>query len=65
LCFIYLLFTDGPANQEFDHNNDPEVCGIPRLTVEEWEAGRYWEGKKPVIVMNVTDGWAAMENWKK
>lgn len=58
--------SDAPAStEEFDHDNDPEVCGLPILTVEEWEAGRYWEGKKPVIVKNVTAGWAAMEHWKK
>jgi hypothetical protein len=62
----YENWEDGPASkEEFDHDNDPEVCGLPRLTVEEWESGRYWEGKKPVIVMNVTDGWAALEHWKK
>jgi len=59
-------FTDAPASkEEFDHDNSPDVCGLPILTVEEWEAGRYWKGKKPVIVKNVTDGWAALEHWKK
>ena len=58
---------DGPSSwEEFGHENDPDVCGLPRITVEEWEAKRYWEGKYgPVIVMNVTDGWAALNNWKK
>eukprot|EP00581_Thalassiosira_minuscula_P008321 CAMPEP_0183703902 /NCGR_PEP_ID=MMETSP0737-20130205/1453_1 /TAXON_ID=385413 /ORGANISM="Thalassiosira miniscula, Strain CCMP1093" /LENGTH=453 /DNA_ID=CAMNT_0025930705 /DNA_START=18 /DNA_END=1379 /DNA_ORIENTATION=- len=56
---------DGPSSwQEFGHDNDPNVCGLPVLTVEEWEAGKYWEGNKPVIVKNVTDGWAANHNWK-
>ena len=62
----YIEWEDAPASrEEFDHDNDPEVCGIPFLTVEEWEAGRYWEGSKPVMVKNVTDGWAALEHWKK
>eukprot|EP00804_Cyclotella_cryptica_P020021 CCRYP_007896-RA/>CCRYP_007896-RA protein AED:0.46 eAED:0.46 QI:229/1/0.66/1/0.5/0.66/3/0/148 len=62
----YENWEDAPASrEEFDHDNDPEVCGLPILTVEEWEAGRYWEGNKPVIVKNVTAGWAAMEHWKK
>ena len=58
---------DGPSSwDEFGHDNDPDVCGLPRITVEEWEDKRYWEGKYgPVIVMNVTDGWAALNNWKK
>eukprot|EP00804_Cyclotella_cryptica_P020020 CCRYP_007896-RC/>CCRYP_007896-RC protein AED:0.39 eAED:0.39 QI:341/1/1/1/1/1/3/411/445 len=63
---IICKHSDAPASrEEFDHDNDPEVCGLPILTVEEWEAGRYWEGNKPVIVKNVTAGWAAMEHWKK
>jgi len=33
--------------------------------VEEWEVGRYWEGNQPVLVKNATDGWAALNNWKK
>ena len=62
----YLNWEDAPASRdEFDHDNDPSVCGIPVLTVEEWEAGRYWEGSKPVLVKNVTDGWAALKHWKK
>ncbi|KAL7467087.1 hypothetical protein ACHAXS_007352 [Conticribra weissflogii] len=62
----YIEWEDGPASrEEFDHDNAPDVCGIPVLTVEEWEAGRYWEGSKPVLVKNVTDGWAALEHWKK
>ena len=56
---------DGPSSwDEFGHNNDPDVCGLPVLTVEEWEAGRYWEKGQPVLVKNVTDGWAALNNWK-
>jgi len=57
---------DGPSSwDEFGHDNDPAVCGLPVLTVEEWEAGKYWDGNKPVLVRNVTDGWAALDNWKK
>ena len=57
---------DGPSSwEEFGHDNDPSVCSLPRITVEEWEAGRYWDGPKPVIVKNATDGWAALHNWKK
>lgn len=56
---------DGPTSwSEFGHDNDPSVCGIPHLTVAEWEAGRYWEKDQPVIVKNVTAGWAANHNWK-
>lgn len=56
---------DGPASwEEFGHDNDPDVCGLPRLTVEEWEAGRHWEGSRPVLVKDVTKGWAALENWR-
>ena len=61
-----LEWEDGPTSwEEFGHDNDPAVCGLPVLTVEEWEAGKYWEGNKPVLVKNVTDGWAALTNWKK
>ena len=61
-----LEWEDGPTSwEEFGHANAPDVCGLPVLTVEEWEAGKYWEGNKPVLVKNVTDGWAALQNWKK
>lgn len=61
-----LEWEDGPSSwDEFGHDNDPSVCGLQVLTVEEWEAGRYWEGKKPVLVSGVTDGWPALNNWKK
>lgn len=57
---------DGPSSwEEFGHDNDPSVCGLPVLTVKEWEEGRYWEGMKPVLVSDVTDGWPALNNWKK
>jgi len=57
---------DGRASwEEFGHDNDPDVCGLPVLTVEEWEAGKHWERNRPVLVRNVTDGWAALNNWKK
>jgi len=57
---------DGPSSwNKFGHDNDPAMCGLSVLTVEEWEAGKYWDGNKPVLVRNVTDGWAALENWKK
>ena len=55
---------DGFASwDEFGHDNS-DNCNIPKLTVEEWEMGRYWEGNVPVIVKNVTGGWAANHNWK-
>jgi hypothetical protein len=61
-----LEWEDGPSSwEEFGHDNDPSVCGLKVITVEEWEAGRYWEGKKPVLVSGVTDGWPALNNWKK
>jgi hypothetical protein len=60
-----LEWEDGPSSwEEFGHDNDPSVCGVQLLTVEEWEAGRYWEGKKPVLVTGVTDDWPALNNWK-
>ena len=56
---------DGHASwDEFGHDNDPNVCGIPVLTVEEWERGKHWEGNRPVLVKNITDGWAALKHWK-
>eukprot|EP00579_Thalassiosira_antarctica_P005695 CAMPEP_0201883222 /NCGR_PEP_ID=MMETSP0902-20130614/15220_1 /ASSEMBLY_ACC=CAM_ASM_000551 /TAXON_ID=420261 /ORGANISM="Thalassiosira antarctica, Strain CCMP982" /LENGTH=85 /DNA_ID=CAMNT_0048411957 /DNA_START=29 /DNA_END=282 /DNA_ORIENTATION=- len=34
-----LEWEDGPSSwEEFGHDNDPSVCGLPVLTVEEWEA---------------------------
>ncbi|KAL7553679.1 hypothetical protein ACHAWF_016998 [Thalassiosira exigua] len=61
-----LEWEDGPSSwEEFGHDNDPAVCGVPLISVEEWERGEYWKGDVPVIVQNVTEGWAAMENWKK
>ncbi|KAL7532012.1 hypothetical protein ACHAXR_004371 [Thalassiosira sp. AJA248-18] len=61
-----LEWEDGPSSwEEFGHDNEPSICGLPVLTVEEWEAGKYWDGNKPVLVKNVTDGWAALHNWKK
>ena len=61
-----LKWEDGPASwEEFGHNNNPDACGLPVLTVDEREDGRYWEGSKPVLVRNVTDGWAAPSNQKK
>ena len=61
-----LEWEDGPSSwDEFGHDNAPDICGVQVLTVQEWEEGRYWAGNKPVIVMNVTDGWAALNNWKK
>ncbi|KAL7548515.1 hypothetical protein ACHAWF_011801 [Thalassiosira exigua] len=57
---------DAPDSaEEFDHDNDPSVCSLPILSVEEWEAGRHWEREVPVIVKNVTQGWSALEHWTK
>jgi len=58
---------DGPTSwSEFGHDNSPEICGLPIISVREWEEKRWWEGKLgPCIVKNVTDGWAALHNWKK
>mmetsp|Transcript_9213 Transcript_9213/g.19905 ORF Transcript_9213/g.19905 Transcript_9213/m.19905 type:complete len:423 (+) Transcript_9213:136-1404(+) len=62
----YIEWEDGPTSaEEFDHDNNPEICGLEYLTVEEWEAGKYWEKDKPVLVKNVTAGWKALNNWKK
>ena len=61
-----MLCQDSPASwEEFGHDNDPNACGLPVLTIDKWEAGSYWEGSKPVLVRNVTDGWAAPSNQKK
>ena len=58
---------DGPTSwTEFGHDNAPEICGLPIISVAEWEEKRWWEGKLgPCIVKNVTDGWPALHNWKK
>ena len=58
---------DGPTSwTEFGHDNSPEICGLPIISVTEWEEKRWWEGKLgPCIVKNVTDGWPALHNWKK
>lgn len=58
---------DGPTSwSEFGHDNSPEICGLPIISVTEWEEKRWWEGKLgPCIVKNVTDGWPALHNWKK
>ena len=62
----YPTWEAAPASKdEFDHDNEKSVCRLPILTVEEWEAGRYWEREVPVIVKNVTDGWMALEHWTK
>ena len=62
----YLTWEDAPSSRdEFDHGNDKRLCGLPIVSVEQWEAGRLWEGEQPVIVKNVTDGWKALEHWTK
>lgn len=62
----YPTWEAAPASiEEFDHDNDKNVCRLPIITVEEWERGRYWEREEPVIVKNVTDGWPALEHWTK
>ncbi len=62
----YKDWEDAPASwEEYGHDNDEYVCGVPRLTVEEWEKGKYWQKNKPVIVMNVTEQWPAVNHWKK
>ncbi len=61
-----LNWDDGPASwEEFGHDNDPNVCGIRYMSMEEWEEEKGWEGDRPVIVRNATEGWAALRNWKK
>jgi hypothetical protein len=62
----YPTWEAAPASKdEFDHDNEKSVCRLPILSVEEWEAGKYWEREVPVIVKNVTDGWMALEHWTK
>lgn len=60
----YKDWEDAPASWE-EYGHDNSVCGVPRLTVEQWEKGKYWQRNKPVIVMNVTEQWPAVEHWKK
>ena len=56
---------DGPTSwSEFGHDNSPDVCGLPLISVEEWESGRYWERDTPVMVANVPAHWDALHNWK-
>jgi hypothetical protein len=60
-----LRWDDGPSSwDEFGHDNDPNVCRMQTITIEEWESGRYWRGNVPVMVKNVTAGWAANVNWE-
>ncbi len=62
----YSTWEEAPNSlDEFDHDNRKHICGLPILTVEEWEEGRFWETEKPVIVKNVTAGWKALEHWTK
>ncbi len=62
----YKDWEDAPASwEEYGHDNDESVCGVPRLTIEQWEKGKYWQKNKPVIVMNVTEHWPAVQHWKK
>lgn len=62
----YKDWEDAPASwEEYGHDNDESVCGVPRLTIEQWEKGKYWQKNKPVIVMNVTEHWPAAQHWKK
>ena len=61
----HLNWEDGTTSwDEFGHDNSPDMCNLPILTVEEWEAGKYWERDQPAIVRNVTKGWAALHSWK-
>ena len=53
---------DGPSSwEEFGHDNSN--CRLEHITIEEWEAGKYWERGNPVIVTGVTKEWAANEHW--
>ena len=63
---IPVEWEDGQSSwEEYGHDNNPDICGLPLLTVAEWESGRYWERNKPVLVSGVTNGWAALTHWKK
>lgn len=62
----YKTWEEAPASyEEFDHDNDPSVCRLPIVTVEEWEEKRMWEGETPVMVKNVTENWSALQHWTK
>jgi len=62
----YSTWEEAPNSlDEFDHDNSKHICGLPILTVEEWEEGRFWEAENPVIVKNVTAGWRALVHWTK
>ena len=63
---IPVEWEDGQSSwEEYGHDNNPDICGLPLLTVAEWESGRYWERNKPVLVSGLTNGWAALTHWKK
>jgi hypothetical protein len=58
-------WSQGPSSwEEFGHTNDPSVCKLQTITVDEWERGKYWRGNVPVLVMNVTDNWDANVHWE-
>ena len=62
----YKTWEEAPASyEEFGHDNDPSVCRLPIVSVEEWEEKRMWEGETPVIVKNVTQNWKALQHWTK
>jgi hypothetical protein len=58
-------WSQGPSSwEEFGHTNDPSVCKLQTITVDEWERGKYWRGNVPVMVMNVTTNWDANVHWE-
>ena len=58
-------WSQGPSSwEEFGHTNDPNICRLQTITLDEWERGKYWRYNVPVMVMNVTADWDANMNWE-
>lgn len=58
-------WSQGPSSwEEFGHANDPNICRLQTITLDEWERGKYWRYNVPVMVMNVTADWDANMNWE-
>jgi len=58
-------WSQGPSSwEEFGHANDPDICRLRTITLDEWERGKYWRYNVPVMVTNVTADWDANVNWE-
>jgi len=62
----YATWEDAPASiEEFDHDNNEDICRLPIISLKKWEAGKFWLYNQPFIVTNVTDDWPALRRWTK